>query len=340
VAELCAAGQDAKRALPGGSASSGDFSRSRSSAALARAVAAILGYGQVFEMSIYIQAIVTGLLSGGVYALMASGLSLIFGVMEIINIAQGALVILGAYLSYLLLHSFGVDLFVGLLITVPVMFLIGLVIELLFIRPLKRERTMFSILVTYAVALIIEGVLILTFSNTPVYLKAWYVTASIPVGGFYLPDVYVFTFLLSIVLLGGLYWLLYRTEFGSTLRASMQNRTAAELIGINVERISAITFGIGVAVTAAGGMAFGTTRVFNPNDSYDLISRLLVIIVLGGMGSLRGALVGSIALLVIGDVTAVVWSAQWSSTVFYVLLIALLVFRPQGLFGQREGRKQ
>ena len=291
-------------------------------------------------MTIYIEAIVTGLLSGGVYALMASGLSLIFGVMEIINIAQGALVILGAYLSYLLQQNYHIDLFVGLLITMPIMFVIGLVIELLFIRPLKRERTMFSILVTYAVALVIEGLLILAFTNTPVYLKAWYVTQSIPIGNFYLPVVYVFTFLLSIALLGGLYLLLYRTEFGNTLRASMQNRTAAELIGINVERVSAITFGIGVAVTAAGGMAFGTTRTFNPNDSYDLISRLLVIIVLGGMGSLRGALVGSLALLVIGDITAVLWSASWSSTVFYVLLVILLLFRPQGLFGQREGRKQ
>lgn len=87
-------------------------------------------------------------------------------------------------------------------------------------------------------------------------------------------------------------------------------------------------------------MAFGTTRTFIPNDSYDLISRLLVIIVLGGMGSLRGALVGSVALLVIGDLTAVLWSASWSSTVFFVLLVALLLVRPQGLFGQREGRKQ
>jgi branched-chain amino acid transport system permease protein len=296
-------------------------------------------------MTIYIEAIVVGVLSGGVYALMASGLSLIFGVMEIINIAQGALVILGAYLSYLFMQNYHIDLFAGLLLTIPIMFVLGVIIELLVIRPLKRERTMFSILVTYAVALIIEGVLILTFTNTPVSLHAWYITASIPVGGFggqpfYLPYIDIFTFALSLVLLGGLYWLLYRTEFGRSLRASMQNRTAAELIGINVERISAITFGIGVAVTAAGGMAFGTTRPFLPGDSYDLISRLLVIIVLGGMGSLRGALVGSLALLVIGDVTAVVWSPVWSSTVFYGLLIALLLFRPQGIFGQREGRKQ
>jgi branched-chain amino acid transport system permease protein len=291
-------------------------------------------------MTLYVEAVVLGILSGGVYALMASGLSLIFGVMEIINIAQGALVILGAYLSYVLSQHFHIDLFLGLLITMPLMFVLGLFIEWAFIRPLKRERTMFSILVTFAIALIIVGTLGHFFGTNPVSLHAWYVTESIPVGGFYLPYIYVFGFVLSVVLLAGIYWLLYRTEFGGSLRASMQNRTAAELIGIDVERVSAITFGIGIAVTAAGGMVFGTTIAFNPNSSYDLISRLLVIIVLGGMGSLRGALVGSLALLVIEDVTSVVWSPVWASTVFFILLVLLLLFRPQGIFGQREGRKQ
>lgn len=291
-------------------------------------------------MTLYIEAIVLGLLSGGVYALMASGLSLIFGVMEIINIAQGAFVILGAYLSYVLSQYFHVDLFLGLLITMPVMFVLGVLIELAFIRPLKRERTMFSILVTFAIALIIVGGLGHFFGTSPVSLHAWYITESIFVGGFYLPYIYIFGFVLSAILLAGLYWLLYRTEFGRSLRASMQNRTAAELIGINVERVSAITFGIGIGVTAAGGMIFGTTIPFNPNSSYDLISRLLVIIVLGGMGSLRGALVGSLALLVIEDVTSVIWSPIWASTVFFILLVLLLLFRPQGIFGHREGRKQ
>jgi branched-chain amino acid transport system permease protein len=296
-------------------------------------------------MAQYIEAIVIGLLTGGIYALMASGLSLIFGVMEIINIAQGALVILGAYLSYALQQHFHIDLFLGLLLTMPFMFVLGILIEVLFIRPLKRERTMFSILVTYAIALIIEGILALIFQNTYVKLSAWYVNSALYVGTFdgkpfYLPYINLFAFGLSAVLLAALYLLLYRTEFGKSLRASMQNRTAAELIGINVERVSAITFGIGVALTAAGGMTFGTVTSFNPGSSYDLISRLLVIIVLGGMGSLRGALIGALALLVVEDVTTTVWSAEWASTVFYILLVILLLFRPQGLFGQREGRKQ
>ncbi len=291
-------------------------------------------------MQLIVDAVITGILTGGVYALMASGLTLIFGVMEIINIGQGALVILGAYLSYVLQENFHIDLFLGLLITMPLMFLLGVLIEAVFIRPLKRDRTMLSILVTFAIALILEGVLGVAFSTNFVQLRAWYVDASFQIGDFYLSYVYVFGFVLSVVLLAALYAILYRTKFGFSLRASMQNRTAAELIGIDVERVSAITFGIGVALTAAGGMAFGATTAFNPGSHYDLISRLLVIIILGGMGSLRGALLASLGMLVIEDVTAVVWSPVWASTVFFALLVVILLVRPQGIFGQLEGRKQ
>lgn len=291
-------------------------------------------------MGLIVEAIIIGLLTGGIYALMASGLTLVFGVMDIINIGQGALVILGAYLSYVLEQNLHIDLFVGLLITMPVMFVLGVLIELLFIRPIRRDRTMFSILVTFGVALIIEGVLNLIFSADYVQLHAWYVTASFPVAGFYLSYIYVFTFLLAVVLLGALYLLLYRTKFGHSLRATMQNRTAAELVGIDVERVSAITFGIGIALAAAGGMAFGATTAFNANSAYDLISRLLAIIIFGGMGSLQGALIASLGMLVIEDVTSVVWSPVWASTVFFILLVIILVVRPQGLLGQVEGRKQ
>ena len=120
----------------------------------------------------------------------------------------------------------------------------------------------------------------------------------------------------------------------------MQNRVAAELIGIDVERVSAITFGIGVALAAAGGMAYGATSSFNPASHYDLISRLLVIIILAGMGSLRGALIASLGMLVVEDVTSVLWSPVWASTVFFIILIIILVVRPQGLFGQRLVRRQ
>lgn len=291
-------------------------------------------------MKLIVEAIITGVLTGGTYALMASGLTLVFGVMDIINVGQGALVILGAYLSYLLSENFHIDLFAGLLITMPFMFVLGVLLELAFIRPLKRDRTTLSILVTFGIALIIEGILGALFSTNVVQMHAWYVDSSIQIGDYYLAYIYIFGFALSVVLLAGLYFLLYRTKFGYSLLASMQNRTAAELIGIDVERVSAVTFGIGVALAAAGGMVYGATYAFNPGSLYDLISRLLVIIILGGMGSLRGALIASLGMLVIEDVTTVVWSPVWASTVFFLLLIIFMVVRPRGLFGQLAARQQ
>jgi len=291
-------------------------------------------------MSLVLQGIVTGILTGGVYALMAAGLTLIFGVMDIINIAQGAFVILGAYLSYALATHFHVDLFLGLFITIPVMFVLGVILEWTLIRPLKRDRTQLSILVTYAVAIITEGLLYFFFSADTVKLFAWYTTQSVHVFSFYLPDIYLMASGLSVLLLGALYFLLYRTKFGRSVRAMMQNRAAALLIGIDVERVAALTFGVGVALTAAGGMAYGATTAFTPNSHYDLISRLLVIIIFAGMGSLGGALIASVGMLVIENLTTLLWSPTWASTVFYVLLVLILIVRPQGLFGKASARTQ
>ena len=216
----------------------------------------------------YAQAVVDGVLSGGVYALMAAGLTLIFGVMDVINIAQGVMIVLGAYLSYALSVHLGLDLFATLVVTVPTLFVVGVAVEWVFMRRLaERDRTAMSILVTYAVAIIIEGILIQVFGPDFVQLHGPYVDKSVHVLGFYLPYIYIYGFMmLAVVLLGLLYALLYLTRFGQALRASLQDRRAAELIGIEVNKVRTITFGIGVAVTAAGGMVFGATNAFNPKQ--------------------------------------------------------------------------
>lgn len=291
-------------------------------------------------MALIIEAIILGILSGGVYALMASGLTLVFGVMDIINLAIGIFVIVGAYLSYVLEQRLHLDLFVGLPISMTILFVLGVVLYLLFIRRIKQDRVMLSLLVTFAIALVLEGVLTLIFTTSPVQLSSVYLNRAFNVGSFYVRYFDAFVFLLSIILLAALYLLVYRTSFGLSLRALMQNRTAAMLIGIRVERVQAITFGIGASLAAVGGVVFGASNFFNPASSYDLIYRLVVIIVLGGMGSLRGALIASMVMLVVSSVIAVVWSDLWANVVFFVLLIFLLKVRPQGLFGQAEGRKQ
>jgi branched-chain amino acid transport system permease protein len=286
------------------------------------------------------QAIVDGILVGGVYALMAVGLTLIFGVLDIINIAQGILVILGAYLSYSLSTKAHIDLFVGLLITIPAMFVIGVVIHWAFIRRLRgTERTSMTLLVTYAVALIIEGILYKIYGSDDVTLTASYVTSTIHVFGFYLPWIYVWGFILAVALVAVIYALLYRTRFGRSVRATMQDETAARLVGIDVNRVAALTFGIGVAVTAAGGMVYGATNAFNANSGYDLISRLLAIIILGGMGSVGGALVTSVFMITLESVVTI-WYPTWAIVVFYAALVIVLLVKPTGFFGRKAVRAQ
>jgi branched-chain amino acid transport system permease protein len=286
------------------------------------------------------QAIVDGILVGGVYALMAVGLTLIFGVLDIINIAQGVLVILGAYLSYSLLSKAGIDPFVGLLVTVPAMFVIGVVIHWAFIRRLRgTERTSMTLLVTYAVGLIIEGILFKIYGADNVQINTWYSNRSVHVLGFYVGWIYILGFVLAVVLVAALYALLYRTRFGRSVRATMQDETAAKLVGIDVTRVAALTFGIGVAVTAAGGMVFGATNAFNANSGYDLISRLLSIVILGGMGSVGGALGASLFMLTLESVVTV-WQPTWAVAVYYAALVIVLLYRPAGLFGRRAVRAQ
>ena len=224
-----------------------------------------------------LQAIVVGILVGGVYALMAVGLTLIFGVLDIINIAQGVLVILGAYLSYSLSTKAHIDLFVGLLITIPAMFIIGVVIHWAFIRRLRgTERTVddtarhlrggadhrgHPLQVLRGQRRVADRLL---HRDAACTYSASTCRGSTSTG-----------FILAVVLVVAIYALLYRTRFGRSVRATMQDETAARLVGIDVNRVAALTFGIGVAVTAAGGMVFGATNAFNPNSGYDLISRLL-----------------------------------------------------------------
>src|SRR5258707_12640087 len=205
-----------------------------------------------------LHAVVNGVLGGGVYALMAVGLTLIFGVLDIINIAQGIMVVLGAYLSYALSVHLHLDLFAGLLLTVPAMFIVGVAMQWAFIRPLRgRERTSMSLLATYAVAIIIEGILYIIFGSNFVSLNASYTTSGPKIFGFYLNYIYIYGFLMAVLFVVAIYYTLYRTQFGRTIRATMQDHTAARIVGINVNRVQALTFGIGVAVTAAGGMFFG-----------------------------------------------------------------------------------
>jgi branched-chain amino acid transport system permease protein len=288
-------------------------------------------------MHLFIQACILGLLAGGVYALMASGLTLAFGVMRVINVAQGAMIVLGAYLSYSLFSHLHIDPFVSVVLLTPLMFIVGVVFQLAFIRPLRTdEREELSLLVTWALALGIEGLLSVLYKTTYRSTITSYADNSWNIAGYHVSEVRVFAFAMSAAILTLLYVVLTRTEFGRTMRATVQNPVSARLLGVNVERVGALGFGISVATATAAGAVFGIVTPFNPGSHYDLISRLLSIIVLGGLGSLGGAIVAALFMGVAEAVFAAEISPTWSSFTFFIVLIAILLLRPQGLFGTTE----
>ena len=285
-------------------------------------------------MHALIQGVILGILTGGVYALMASGQTLIFGIMKVVNLAQGALVILGAYLAYQLFTSFGIDPFLAIPITTVAMFGLGVAVQAVFLRPLRaQDRSELSLLITFAVALLIEGVMSVTWNTTHRSINTSYANDSWTVLGYQITLVRLWAFMLSLAALGLLYLLLNRTTFGRAVRATVQNPDSARLLGVEAQRVSALGFGLGAATAAAAGSVYGLLYPFNSGSHYDLISRLLSIVVLGGIGSVGGAMLAAVVVSTSSAVVASTVSPAWSEMTFFVILILVLLIRPQGLFG-------
>jgi branched-chain amino acid transport system permease protein len=285
-------------------------------------------------MHALIQGVILGVLTGGVYALMASGQTLIFGIMKVINLAQGAMVILAAYLAFQLFTTFGLDPFLAIPVTTVLMFGVGVGVQVLFLRPLRREdRSELSLLVTFAVALLIEGVMSVVWKTTHRSINTSYANDSWTLFGYQITVVRFWAFVLSLVALGLLFVLLNRTRFGRAVRATVQNPDSALLLGVEAQRVSALGFGLGAATAAAAGSIYGLLYPFNAGSHYDLISRLLSIVVLGGMGSVGGAVIAAIIVSTSSAIVASTVSPAWSEMTFFVILILVLLVRPQGLFG-------
>jgi len=286
-------------------------------------------------MHVLIQATILGVLTGGVYALMASGQTLIFGIMKVVNLAQGAMVILAAYLAYQLFTSFGLDPFLAVPVTATVLFGLGAGVQAVFLRPLRAaDRSELSLLVTFAVALLLEGVMSVTWNTTYRSIDTGYANASWTVLGYQVTLVRLAAFGLSLAALGGLYAVLHRTRFGRSVRATVQNPDSARLLGVRTETVSALGFGLGAATAAVAGSVYGLLYPFNSGSHYDLISRLLSIVVLGGLGSVGGAVVAAVVISTSSAIVAATLSPAWSEMTFFAVLILVLLVRPQGLFGQ------
>jgi branched-chain amino acid transport system permease protein len=286
--------------------------------------------------SLLVQGLFLGVLTGGVYALLASGLSLYFGVMKVIQIAHPAFLFLAAYLTYSLFTVVGLDPLLSIVVTVPLFFVIGVAFQrYLLARLAGDDLAMMSVLLTFAAAIIIEGGLGLVYSGSYRSVNVEYATSSLQLLGAALPLDRVIGFAVATVTLVVLFTILKLTRYGRALRATMQHPTAARLIGVDTERVTAIGFGIGLSTAAVGGAVLALIQTFFPAGHYVWIAKLMAIIVVGGLGSVSGAAAAAILLGVLEAIVLVTLDATWAALIFYAFLFLTLIFRPQGFFGGR-----
>jgi branched-chain amino acid transport system permease protein len=287
----------------------------------------------------YIQVLFFGISLGGVYALMASGLTLVFGVMNIVNLSHGAFILIGAYISLAAYNLLGLDPILSLLITTPLLFLFGMgVYRLLFARIAESSRFVEStVLITFALALVVEGVLSFLFTGIYRSTQPGYATQRLDFGPLYFPEGQFYATVISVGLLAALGLFLRFSKTGYAIRATMQNRTAARTVGVDVDWTSTISFGIGTGLGGAAGSLASFLFTFYPALHWDWVAILMALIVLGGMGSLLGALVGAFLLSIVAAFIGHIVGPVWSTITFFLALFVILLIRPQGLFGRRIG---
>lgn len=287
-------------------------------------------------MSQIVQLTILGILLGGVYAVMATGLTMVYGVMGIINLAHAGFMVIGAYISFEMFSRWGVDPFVSILVTGPALFVIGVVTYRLLFAPITENPRFgeMTVLVSFGLALVIEGLLGAGFTNIYHRSDVSYGTATWDLGAIFIPQGQVYGFAASLVMLGLLWAFLYLTKTGYAIRATMQNRSAAQIVGVNVDRVSTIAFGIGVGTAGAAGSLLSYLFTFFPGAHWQWIALLLSLIVVGGLGSMGGALVGGIGLAIVAAYVTDIFGPTWSQMTFYVALFIVLLVRPQGLFGK------
>lgn len=288
-------------------------------------------------MNQFLQVLLFGMTLGGVYALMASGLTLVFGVMRIVNIAHAAFIIFAAYIAFFAFTIYHIDPILSILITMPMMFFVGIAVYWLFFARIKGTARAgeLTVLLTFALALIIEGLLGYFFTNVYRSANPSYATEALYLGPFFLSEGQFYATLLSIGLIALLWAFLKYSRIGYAIRATMQNSSAAQVVGVNVERMSMIAFGIGMALAGASGSMMSFLFTFYPGKHWEWIAILLALIVLGGMGSLGGALAGAFILAISSALIGYYFGPTWSPITFFLALFLVLLIRPQGLFGKK-----
>lgn len=285
-------------------------------------------------MEIFLQALISGVLIGGVYALIGIGLTIIFGVMRVINFAHGELMMVGMYLTYYLFTLFRVDPFLSILITIPLMFVFGAILQKTLINRILTALPQNQILLTIGLGLVMSNAVMLAFTSDYKILSTSYSSSSVTLFGISISLPLLISFAITVVITAALYWFLTKTDTGQAIRATSQDREAARLMGINVARMSIIAFGLGAALAGTAGALISPTYYIYPQVGTVFTLKAFVITVLGGMGSIVGATLGGILIGVAESVGGVYLGSGWKEVVVFVLFLLVLLLKPSGLLGK------
>jgi branched-chain amino acid transport system permease protein len=285
-------------------------------------------------MTDILQYVLSGLLIGGIYALIGIGLTIIFGVMRVINFAHGDLLMLGMYMTWFICTRLGLDPYVSLLLVLPGMFLWGAFLQKVFINRVLNALPQNQILLTIGLGLIMSNAVMLIFTSDYQILTTSYSSSSYHLAGLSISQPLLFSFLITAAITGALFWFLQTTDTGQAIRATAQDRDAAQLMGIDVRRMSLLAFGIGSALAGAAGALISPTYYIFPQVGAAFTLRAFVIVVLGGMGSVVGATLGGLIIGVTESLAAVYIASGLKELVVFVLFLGILLFRPAGLLGK------
>jgi branched-chain amino acid transport system permease protein len=286
------------------------------------------------EVDLLAQILINGVLLGGLYAIMALGLALVWGVLNIVNLAHGAFIMLGAYLSWHLYTYLGIDPFLGLPITALVMFVFGYGLQRGLLNLIVRAPMFNTLLITFGLEVVLTYLAQLAFSADFRTINPSYAGNSIAFGPVVLPQARLMAFGVAIVLTVGMWLFLLHSKLGRAIRATAQNLVAARLYGVEPRHLYAMTFGIGIALAGAAGGLSGTVSQINPYIGATLTAKCFAIAIIGGLDNPLGVIVGGIVLGIIESLAVLYIGATFADVASFGVLVMVLIVRPSGLLGR------
>ena len=286
-------------------------------------------------LDIFLQVLVWGLYAGCIYILLATGLNLIFGVMKVVNFAHGQLLMIGAYVTFSFFVLTGFNPYVLLAASIPILIIIGVSIERLCFRPILGTGKLNEIFISIGLIYILENVAALIWTDEWKTIKSPFEEITVTIGSMKIPVDYLIIIVTTVLILVALYLFLKKSRLGLAVRATSQNRKAAMLVGINVERMDMLSFGIGAGLAGAAGTLWVVSgQVFNPYMGSVPAVKAFAIVIIGGLGSIPGAIIGGLILGIAENFTVFTIGGAWKDAVAFLILIIVLIVRPTGLFGE------